>query len=134
MPQQLISVDEAVAMLQTIGAAKETIRRFTQQANDVLGKRPTLGNETVHVSSLYGAKSGEPGVNLEVGELRFQMDVKSAHKIGLDIISAAEAAISDASIMKLLTDKFDLEPEQAGRVLLDLREIRQGSRESVIGH
>jgi len=112
MPQHLISVDEVVAMLETIGAAKETIRRFRQQADGVLAVRPSLGDEHVIVSSFYGAHTGDPGVNLEVGAARLQMSVQHAKKIGLDLIAGAEAAIS----------------ERASHVLLDLRELRQGTR------
>ncbi len=131
MPQHLISVDEAVAMLETVGAAKETVRRFRQQADAVLARRPGLGDEHVIVTSLYGAKSQQPGVNLQIGEVRLQMDVKSAQKVALDILSATEAAISDAAVMQLLIEKVGLDPTRASAVLLDLREIRQGSRDTV---
>ena len=131
MPQHLISVDEAVAFLETIGASKETIRRFAQQAGYVLAARPALGDERVIVTSLYGAKSGQPGVNLQVGEVRLQMDVKSAQKVGLDVLAATEAAISDASVVQLLVEKLGLDVARASHVLLDLREIRQGSRDAV---
>lgn len=128
MPQYLISVDEAVAMLETVSASKETIRRFTQQANGVLALRPGLGDEHVIVTALYGAKSHQPGVNLQLGAVRLQMDVKSASKVALDILSATEAAISDAAVVKLLTDKLGIDEARAGLILMDLREIRQGSR------
>ena len=131
MPQHLISVDEAVAMLETIGAAKETIRRFRGQAEGVLRERAALGNEQVIVTSLYGAKSGKPGVNLQVGEVRLQMDIKSAQKVGLDILGAAEAAISDAAVVRLLVEKIGIDAVRASHVLLDLREMRQGSRDTV---
>jgi hypothetical protein len=131
MPQHLISVDEAVAMLETIGAAKETIRRFRQQAAGVLAARPGLGAERVIVTSLYGAKSQQPGVNLQLGDVRLQMDVKSAQKVGLDILAATEAAISDAAVVQLLVDKLGIDVDRASHVLLDLRERRQGARDTV---
>lgn len=130
MPEHLISVAEAAAILQTIGASKETIARFKQQAGGVLAARPALGTEQVIVTSLYGT-SGKPGINLQVGEVRLQMDVKSAQKVGLDVLAATEAAISDASVMKLLVEKLGVDEARASRVLLDLREIRQGSRDAV---
>jgi len=40
LPEHLISVAEAVAMLETIGAAKETVRRFREHAGGVLAARP----------------------------------------------------------------------------------------------
>ena len=131
MPQHLISVDEAVAMLETISAAKETVRRFAAQARFVLDARPGLGDEHVIVTALYGAKSHQPGVNLQLGTVRLQMDVKSAQKIALDILSATEAAISDTAVMRLLVDKLGIEERRAGIILIDLREIRQGSRKAV---
>jgi len=59
------------------------------------------------------------------------MDVKSALKVGLDILAATEAAISDAAVVQLLVEKLGIDRTRAGMVLLDLREIRQGSREAV---
>lgn len=131
MPQHLISVDEAVAVLETLGAAKETVRRFQTHVDLVLAARGSLGDSHVIVTSLYGAKSGEPGVNLQVGATRTQMSVKAAQKIGLDILAAAEAAISDAAVMRLLQEKVGIDMARASRILLDLRELRQGSREAV---
>ncbi len=58
MPQHLISVDEAVAMLETIGAAKETVRRFRQQADGVLSTRPALGNAGEGRGGTTSAESG----------------------------------------------------------------------------
>lgn len=131
MPEHLISVKEAIAILETIGAAKETIRRFRIQAEGVLSVRPALGKEQVIVTTLYGAASGQPGVNLEVGAVRLQMDVKSAQAVGLNILAGAEAAISDAAMMRLLVEKVGMDLERASAVLIDLREYRQGSREVV---
>lgn len=128
MPQHLISVDEAVAMLETIGAAKDTTARFKRQATFALSGRPALGDEHVIVTALYGATSHQPGVNLQLGNVRLQMDVKSAQKVALDILGATEAAISDTAVVRLLVEKFGIDEARAGLVLLDLREIRQGSR------
>ncbi len=131
MPQHLISVDEVVATLQVIGASKETIANFTKQITFVLERRPALGDEHVIVTTLHGAASGQPGVNLQVGATRLQMDVKSAHKVGFDILQATEAAISDAAVMRLLVEKIGLDVARASRVMIDLREMRQGSRDAV---
>lgn len=78
--KHLIEDNEAIAILETSGANKETVRRFAQQ------------------------------------------------------LGAAEATISDVAVYRLLTENIGLPAQAAGRMLLNLREIRQGSRDTVIGH
>jgi hypothetical protein len=45
--------------------------------------------------------------------------------------AALEAAVSDTLLFAFLTTKVGLAPEQAAAALLDFRELRQGSRETV---
>ena len=44
---------------------------------------------------------------------------------------AIEAAVSDELMFKFLTQKVGMEHERAAAALLDFRELRQGSRETV---
>jgi hypothetical protein len=70
-------------------------------------------------------------VELTLDEVRSQMEPKKAREIGMMLIEAAEAATSDEIFLKLLTEKIglNLDDHARGAFLLDLREIRQGSRD-----
>lgn len=60
-----------------------------------------------------------------------QMSLDAARSVAANLAGAIEAAISDQIFYALLTDRLGLEPASAARALLDLRELRQGSRGTV---
>jgi hypothetical protein len=60
-----------------------------------------------------------------------QMDLDSARSVSANLAGAIEAAISDEIFFKLLTERLGLSDQQAAVALLDLRELRQGSRGTV---
>lgn len=129
MSKQLLVLDEVLAMLQTIGASKATQANFRRQAESVLAKRPTRGHDEVSVSSGYGAATHRGYVELTLDEVRTQMEPSKAREIGLMLLEASEAAISDEIFLKLLKERVGIEDEQRlGYILLDLRELRQGTR------
>lgn len=150
--QHLISADEAVAILGASGAPDDLVQRFARQLEVVLGARRGFGPDgMVTCYSVAGARSGHPGVNIDmervtaIGEtigfvdvhmpgsgVRLQLDIKSAYKVATNLLGAAEAAISDMTVFRLLTEKVGIEAAQAGRMLVDLRELRQGSRDTVL--
>jgi uncharacterized protein YfeS len=131
MSKQLLVLEEVIAMLETIGASKQTRENFRRQAEGVLAKRPTRGHDEVTVSSGYGQRSQRGFVELTLDEVRTQMESAKAREIGLMLIQAAEAAESDEIFLKLLTEKIGLklDDQARGAFLLDLREIRQGTRD-----
>jgi uncharacterized protein YfeS len=131
MSKQLLVLEEVLAMLETIGASKQTRENFRRQAEGVLAKRPTRGHDEVTVSSGYGRSSQRGFVELTLDEVRTQMESAKAREIGLMLIQAAEAAESDEIFLKLLTEKIGLQLDDhaRGAFLLDLREIRQGTRD-----
>jgi hypothetical protein len=132
MSKQLLVLEEVIAMLETIKASKQTIENFRRQAEGVLAKRPSRGHDEVTVSSGYGRTSQRGFVELTLDEVRSQMEPKKAREIGLMLIEASEAAMSDEVFIKLLTDRIglDLDDNARGAFLLDLRELRQGTRET----
>jgi hypothetical protein len=129
MSKQLLVLEEVLAMLETIGASKQTRENFRRQAEGVLAKRPGRGHDEVTVSSGYGRSTHRGFVELTLDEVRTQMESAKAREIGLMLIQAAEAAESDEIFLKLLTDKIglDLDDYARGAFLLDLRELRQGT-------
>lgn len=128
MARQVLVLEEVIAMLQAISAPTRIIEQFRQQAEGVLGKKSETGDDHVTVSSGFGQKSRVGFVELTVNETRTQMDAKKAREIGLMLIEGAEAAASDQIFVTLL-ERMGLDSMEAhGRVLLELREIRQGTR------
>ena len=120
-------------MLKATGAPNRVIDKFREQAEFVLEKRPQQSVDNVAVSSSYGEITRRGAVELTVNETRTQMDTAKARQIGLMLLQAAEAAESDEIFIRFLEQKFRIpdDLQLRGAILLDLREIRQGSREIV---
>jgi hypothetical protein len=96
----------------------------------------------IQVASIYGAKTKQGLVELLItpideatrkrGETtKIQMDLPKAREVFGMLGGAIEAAVSDGLLVKFLVDRIGLPEEAAARALLDFREMRQGSRETV---
>lgn len=129
MARQLFVLEEIIAMLETIGAAKGTIANFRKQAEFVASKRPKTEVDDVTVSSGFGQKTQRGFVEFTLNDQLSQLEPKKAREIGLMLIEAAEAATSDEMFMTLL-DRMGIDKDAPGygSILLELREIRQGTR------
>lgn len=130
MAKTLLTLEEAVAMLQTVGASKAVVRAFQDRATFALqhkarGNAPDDPTDRITVNSGYGQKG--PHVELTLNDALTQMEPKKATEIALMLLQAAEAAISDGLVMQLL-ERAGMSREQCGRVLLDMRELRHGTR------
>lgn len=136
MAKQLLVLDEEViAMLQAISAPNRIIDAFRKQASAVLEQKgkSEKGYDEVWVNSGYGATSRHGFVDLTLNETRTQLATKKAREIGLMLIEAAEAAESDEIIITFLEKNLpDLADGQRGHILLELREIRHGSKNPLI--
>lgn len=148
--KHLIEDNEAIAILEASGAKPDTVARFARQLGGVLAARKAFGPTSgVTCYSVAGSRTGNPGINIDMdrvtvfdntvggievhfNDVRLQLDIRSAFGVAHNIIGAAEAAISDVAIYKLLTEHVNLKKEVAGRMLINLREIRQGSRDTVV--
>jgi len=92
-----------------------------------LEPRPTAG-DSLEVGSLLSAATKEGRVELVLNGEIAQMDlVKSREVVGM-LQRAIEAATSDQMLFHFLVEGVGLSEDQAGRALLDFRELRQGSR------
>lgn len=128
MAKQVLVLEEVLALLKVTGAPNRVIEAFRAHAESVLGKKLEKGFDEVTVGSGFGQVSRVGFVDLTLNETRTQMDAKKAREIGLMLIEAAEAAASDEIFVKLL-ERIGLDSVEAhGRMLLELREIRQGTR------
>jgi len=129
MARQLLVLEEVIAMLQVVGVPEKHIRAFQQQAEAVLGKKPRKELDNLTVGSGFGQASQRGFVELTIDETLTQMDAAKAREVGLMLLEAAEAAQSDEVFMKLLGDRVGItDPQRRSMILLDLRELRQGTR------
>jgi hypothetical protein len=132
MAEQLFVLKEVLAMMQVVDISPAKIAAFKRQAEAVAEKRPTKGYDDVNVSSGYGSSSRKGFVELTINDQRTQMEIKKAIEIAVMMIEAASAASVDAAVMQLMRDRVGIDDdERLGRILLDLREMRQGSRDVV---
>lgn len=69
--------------------------------------------------------TGEPFVHIRLdGRLIGQVDPETARRIGLDALAVAEAAESDALIVRLLTETVGLDEQAALSFLVAMRDAR----------
>lgn len=99
-----------------------------------IGVDSTLKPGTVPVTmlSLLSARTKQGMVQLRIGDTVVQMDLDKAREISGMLQGVIEAAISDQLMYTFLVNNVGLSPDTAGRALLDFRELRQGSRATVI--
>jgi hypothetical protein len=86
----------------------------------------------VTMISILSARTKEGMVQLRVGETVVQMDLDKSREIIDMLHGVTEAAISDQLMYTFLVKSIGLEPDSAGRALLDFRELRQGTRSTSI--
>jgi hypothetical protein len=128
MSRQLLVLEEVLAILDAVQVPAKHIAAFKAQAEAVVAKKPRKSFDDVTVSSGFGQKSQRGFVELTIDDTLTQMDAKKAQEVGLMLLQASEAAQSDEIFVKLL-DKFGItDPQKRGMLLLDLREMRQGTR------
>jgi hypothetical protein len=133
MATPTLTLPEVRAMLETVDVPLKFIMKFEQHARFVLDKRAPLTREddNFEVGSGYSHAKGTGHVKFKTGGMEHQMDPRKAKQIGLWLLEAAEASINDAVVMQLLRTKVKMEdPARLGAILLDLREIRQGTRDT----
>lgn len=85
----------------------------------------------VEVGSILSARTKEGAVEITVNAEKIQIDLPKAREILGMLSGAIEAAVTDEIVFKFLTTKVGLPEEAAARALVDLRELRQGSRSTV---
>ena len=96
-----------------------------------LRSRGGTPNTDIAVSTLLSSRTKEGRIELSLNSEVTQMDLDKAREIVGMMQQAIEAAISDQLLYQFLTEKVRIDPERATRALLDFREMRQGSRETV---
>jgi hypothetical protein len=129
-----LTVPEVLAMLEVVGVPEKLLTKAERQMRMVLDKRPTLTDEDnrFEVASGFGVRTQQPHVEFKAGTVTHQMEPKKAQEVAHMLLEGAEAAISDAIVMRFMRERVGItESERLGMILLDLREFRQGSRKTV---
>lgn len=91
---------------------------------------PGSSNTDITVSTLLSSKTHEGRIDFTLNGELTQMDLAKAREVVGMLQGAIEAAVSDELLYKFLTTK-GLTPEGAAAALVDFRELRQGSRDTV---
>jgi hypothetical protein len=96
------------------------------------GARGVTTNEgMVEVGTILSSKHGHGRVEMQIGAEVAQWDIADAKKVAGMLTEAIEAAISDELIFKFLTERVHLPAEKAASLLVEFRELRQGSKGTV---
>ena len=133
MAQPLLTLPEILAMLDMVKVPPKTRAAFEEHAQFVLDRRGPLTRTDdelqVEVGSGYSSASKRGHVALRLADTEHQLSIDKAKQIGRWLIEAAEAATSDALVVALFEKIGFDDPVMMGRILLDLRELRQGTRD-----
>jgi aerobic-type carbon monoxide dehydrogenase small subunit (CoxS/CutS family) len=70
-------------------------------------------------------------VELTVNGEKAQMDIAKAREVCQMLHQAIEAAITDTLIYQFMVERIGMDAARASQVLLDFRELRQGSKSVV---
>ena len=93
-------------------------------------EEPKLQKLELHTILSNRTKGGMVNLILD-GKQIAQWDVSKAKEIHRMLGEAIEAAISDELIYKFFVTKVGFDDQRASMVLMDFRELRQGSMETV---
>lgn len=91
-----------------------------------------MSHETrIEIGSILSYRTKQGMVEFQLNGEKTQMDLAKAREVVGMLQGAIEAAVSDTLIYQFLTTKVGLSDEKASMALLDFRELRQGSRQTV---
>lgn len=96
-----------------------------------LRAKPGTTATDITVSTLLSSRTKEGRIDFTLNGELTQMDLDKAREVVGMLQGAIEAAISDELMYRFLVGKVGLEPDRAAAALVDFREMRQGSRETV---
>lgn len=90
---------------------------------------PTAAN--IEIGTLLSQRTKQGRVELALNGQQTQMDLDKAREVRDMLNEAIEAAISDELLFAFMTTKVGLDENRAAQALLDFRELRQGTRQTV---
>ena len=90
-----------------------------------------IRTDNIAFSTILSQRTKMGMIEFSFNEEMSQWDLDKAREIHQMLGQAIEAAVSDTLLYQFFTQKIGFDDEKASRVLLDFRELRQGSRESL---
>jgi hypothetical protein len=112
-------------------AINDTTARIDMQGIALTVKAGTDLAAEITIGTLLSSLTHEGRIEFAVNAEIVQMDLTKAREVVGMFHEAIEAAVSDELIHKFLTQRLGLDPSRAAMALLDFRELRQGSVDSV---
>jgi len=85
----------------------------------------------IEIATILSNRTKQGMVELVVDNHKIQMNISKAREVFHMLGEAIEAAISDTIIYKFLKDKVKLDEIGAATMLIEFRELRQGSKDAV---
>ena len=88
---------------------------------------------TVHrieIGSILSSRTLVGAVELTINGDKIQMDLAKAREVRGMLDGAIEAAVTDEIVFRFMTTRVGMDPAAAAALLLELRELRQGTRET----
>ncbi len=83
---------------------------------------------TIEIATILSQRTKQGMVEFTLNGEKTQMDLDKAREVLGMLSGAIEAAVSDTLIFQFFTEKVGFDEDKAARVLLDFRELRQGTR------
>jgi len=93
-----------------------------------LKSRDPQSHGSFEVGSILSSRTREGAVEISMNGELAQMELSKAREVVRMLQEAIEAAVSDQVFWEFATKRLGLSEQAAGAALMDLREIRQGSR------
>lgn len=134
MARKVMVLEKALAIMETVGASAALRQKFREQVEGIYAASNIREVDDIQVASVFSQQRRVGVVELIVNDQNIQMEPKKAQEIGLMLLEAAEAAISDAVFIQFIERIGITEPQTQGQMLMQLREIRQGTRDTVHPH
>src|SRR5580765_272627 len=102
MAHKVVTYDEVIAVLGLANIHLTTLNEIRENLDILFCRRDEVEIDEVRINSGFGTKSQKGFVDLTINDQRTQMVASKAMEIGLMLVTAAEAAISDEIFMSLL--------------------------------
>ncbi|MFN7948354.1 MAG: hypothetical protein U0Z53_23585 [Blastocatellia bacterium] len=121
--------DQTSELLDDLRRRERHIYQLERKLQEALsGRLPEpieIRSDVFLLQSLVSARTGEPLVNLRWSDGVAQLPVAQARELALNLLGAAEAALSDACLRRFLLERVGWqEPEEIGQLLVGLRKFR----------
>lgn len=84
----------------------------------------------MEIGTILSHRTKQGLVEIRMGSERVQMEIGKAKEVCGMLLAAIEAATTDEIFFKFMTESVGMDEAQASRALLDLRELRQGTRDT----